>query len=804
MTTGNRRVARMAAVAALWAGSWTAIRAQDLNVELSVAERHGVGRSSQPVTSGVPLPEGVFEDVSRLRLTDADGNEVPAQIVPTVRWWRDGSVRWALLDFQAHVSAHALRTFHLRDDGPPAPVENPVAVEEDDERIVVTTGPLRFAVRKRGFNLIDEAWLDETGAGGFDDEARIVAPGGMSGPVLWSSFPNLPSYRLYRASNDMDSEVSVEEQGPMRVVIKARGVHLADEAEGPDDKLLDYVVRIHAYRGKSYVRVLYTAECRQGESIGHTAPVDRWHVVVPGRLGEDLTYMFGGESAPVIGTFGNHDRAWLVCDSADRYEVGGAAVNHSSLGVLEGRPKTTRPYRFGYLDLSGSERGMTVALRWMWQNWPKGLFAHRDGSVHIALWPSFSRRPSTLAAEPRANFFPGVSKTHEFVLGFHGPESGQNEAIALNALAQSPLFAQCPPKWYGERTRAFGRLASSDPALYAPEDRWLVRAYDHHLEQRRRTVMNARDFVRDTNAYGMFNFGDVINFITGNRRRTAGERHCPSDIHWDNNYYDFPHALIVQFARTGNLDFLDMAVEASTHLQDMDILCWHPDPRHVGAPRYSAGPDHVRLYGRGDPVFASRSYNHYKNQSLFERFWLFGDRRALEVGLLSANFARTHTTRALSQSRSIGHGIVGLLSAYETTLDISYLDAARAIVEHTRDFRRSRSGAWQDGIALEGHRAWYELTGDTRAIETVIGGAEAARERGDLAGSVLHALAFAYGQTGENKYREAFILGLRRNARGRGTTGFGNAFRSSGYLFWYLSETLPHKEPVPVFEPGKE
>ncbi len=791
----------------IWAGLALALAARaganELNVELKVAERQGLNRHRQPVTAGVPLPEGAYEDVDRLRLVDADGNEIPCQIVPTVRWWRDGSVRWALLDFQAHVSAFSMRPFYLRDDGPPQPIENPVEIVEDDDRIVVTTGPLRFAVRKRGFNLIDEAWLDEEGEGEFGDDNRLVAPNGMSGPVLWSNFPNLSAYRIYRSANDMESVVTVEEQGPMRVVIKAVGTHLADDAEGPDDKLLDYVIRIHAYRGQRHVRVVYSAECKQGERIDQFVPVDRWHVVVPGVLGDDLVYSFGGESAPVVGRFGDQDRAWLVCDSANRYTMGGAAYKHSEMGALEGRPMTTKPWRFGYMDLSGSRGGIMMAMRWMWQNYPKGLFAYSDGTLHGALWPSFSRRTATVATEPRAHFFPGVSKTHEMLLHFHGPDENQGTLFELNAALQTPLFAQAPPEWYCEETRAFGKVASSNPNLYPPQKRWLVQAYDHFFEQNRRAMLSNRDFVRDTDAYGMFNFGDNINHITRRRRANVGERACPSDIHWDNNYYGYPHALIIQFARTGNMDYLELAEQASTHLQDVDIHCWHPIPDRIGAARYSAGPDHVRLYGRGDPVFTSRSYNHYKNQSLFERFWLLGDRRALEMGLLSADFARRHTTRGISQSRSIGHGIVGLLSAYETTLDKAYLDAARAIVEETRDFRRSSHGAWIDGIALEGHRAWYELTGDERAIETVMGGADAARARPDRAGAILHAYAFAYGQTGNEDYRDLVVSGLRQNTRGRQASmmRFGNRFRNTGYLFWYLSNTLPSGEPVPEFPP---
>jgi len=445
-----------------------------------------------------------------------------------------------------------------------------------------------------------------------------------------------------------------------------------------------------------------------------------------------------------------------------------------------------------------------VGVRWFWENHPKGLFVTADGSVQAALWPSLARRTSTVtgfAGDRKANFFPGMSKTHELVVYFHGTNN-LARLPEVYAMLRRPLFAACEPSWYCEQTRGLGRIASGDPALYPADKRWVAANYDFFFEQNRRAILENREFNRGIDAYGMFNFGDTINHVNDDRRDKQGERPDPSDVHWDNNYYRFPHAFIIQFARTGNLDMLDLAEEASTHLQDVDILCWHPNPRFAGAPRYSAGLDHIRNYGSGDPVYASDTYNHYKNQSLFERFWLMGDRRALEIGLLSAGFARTHKTDAISQSRSIGHGIIGLLTAYETTHDPSYLAAAETIVEKTRGFRKSSSGAWIDGIALEGHQAWYELTGDAKAIETVIGGVDAALAKGDLAGALLQSVGFAYGQTGDAKYLEALTRGLIRNARGRrpGAMGFGNNFHSTGEAFWYLTERLPKKEDVPVLK----
>ena len=283
--------------------------AAGLNVQLTVTERHGENRVAQPVTSGVPLPEGAYKDVSKLRLVDVDGVEVPCQFTPTVKWFRDQSVRWVLLDFQASVPAFSARPFQLRDDGPAKPVDRPVQVAEDADKITVDTGAMRFTVLKKGFNGIDEAWMKVKQADGTMAGQQIVKPSAFRGPVLWSNFPNRPAYRKYYASKDTDCKVTVEVKGPMRVAIKAVGRHLPDKSEGPDDKLLDYTIRLHAYRGQSFLRVVYSAECKQGKAIGNFMPVDRWHFAINGDLGKELTYDFGTEGAPVIGTFGKQDRA---------------------------------------------------------------------------------------------------------------------------------------------------------------------------------------------------------------------------------------------------------------------------------------------------------------------------------------------------------------------------------------------------------------------------------------------------------------------------------------------------------------
>src|SRR3954471_21710918 len=66
----------------------------------------------EPITIGVPLPRGRVRDPRRIGCADADGNDVRLQALPT-DWWADGSIRWALLDFQATGAAGSRRCYQL-------------------------------------------------------------------------------------------------------------------------------------------------------------------------------------------------------------------------------------------------------------------------------------------------------------------------------------------------------------------------------------------------------------------------------------------------------------------------------------------------------------------------------------------------------------------------------------------------------------------------------------------------------------------------------------------------------------------
>ena len=128
-----------------------------LSIPLTVANPTTTPRFSWPITSGVPLPPGVLSRGNALCLTDASGARSPLQWEP-LALWPDGSVKWALLDFQADVPADSEAKFHLEKASGPAP-EPRVKLSRRGDAVRIGTGALRVSLDCAQPGLIDGLWL---------------------------------------------------------------------------------------------------------------------------------------------------------------------------------------------------------------------------------------------------------------------------------------------------------------------------------------------------------------------------------------------------------------------------------------------------------------------------------------------------------------------------------------------------------------------------------------------------------------------------------------------------------------------
>src|SRR4051812_9409475 len=72
-----------------------------------------IDESREPVTLGMPFPRGTCPTVDSLALATVTGDRLPLQ-ARALDTWSDGSIRWALLDFQIGADERRVGGVELR------------------------------------------------------------------------------------------------------------------------------------------------------------------------------------------------------------------------------------------------------------------------------------------------------------------------------------------------------------------------------------------------------------------------------------------------------------------------------------------------------------------------------------------------------------------------------------------------------------------------------------------------------------------------------------------------------------------
>ncbi|UCG49900.1 MAG: hypothetical protein JSU94_08970 [Phycisphaerales bacterium] len=627
-------------------------------VGLVVEEPSGVERRGWPVTSGVPLPEGGVAEPSCVRLR-SDGKELPLQTEALSRW-PDGSVKWLLLDFQIDLQAGERRRLAL-EYGPKvksSPPEASTSIRQDADTTTVITGPLKLILSHSEPRLFDCVWLDLDGDGQFSQRERVTSAEG-AGMTLVDA-----QGTVFRADNT-GARVEVEQAGPLRACVRIEGAYTASEK-----RMFRYVVRIHAFKDKPYLRVFHTFINDWPEDLMARIRSLNLDLNLGMEQTRPLRYSLGVEGGASPGAMqGRGVRIHQVDDQG--YDIDGRRAGKRAPG---------------WLDVSGTRFGLTVAVRDFWQSYPKALSA-KGPVVSIELCPAFEKGlyDSKEIREDNKlyyhlhnglySFKVGLAKTHEIWLLFHNGKAA--ESGHFWKMAQEPLLATAEPAHLCS-TRALGDFPPADNTTYAGYDRMIDRAMKEHLER--------REQVRE---YGMLNFGDWY-----------GER----SVNWGNLEYDLQHGLLLQYARTGRRRYYRRAEEAARHHIDVDVV--HATNKHLENPwgrAPKAGDIWLHClnhtggyyeYGKVDlPVSRtyfmghSTNFGHVWVGGDLEYYLFSGDRRALEAGLMIADTMVDNCPIGYGSGTHIrqqGWPMILLLHAYDITRDEKYLKAAGTLWEVLR------------------------------------------------------------------------------------------------------------------------
>lgn len=407
------------------------LAAQTLDVPIRLREVAGVARRGEAVTFGVPLPKGLVNDTQRLRLYGPDGRPVAASFRAVNRWWDDGSIQWIHTDLFADVAANEEAVYRLRlSDAPPPPPPSTLLVSEDRDRITVDTGPLEFEVRRLG--------------------PLLQAPGLRDVDFVLRS-----DERIYRAGRWQATTLEVEEQSPLKVVIKRTGAHGWLNRQ---ERALDYELRVVAYAGLPYIRLIYTFVNRQGREMSDFVRLDELRL--EGRL-----------------------------------EQPAAAQRVDQLSAAPRRPGWFQAGLVG------------VGMRWFWQLYPKGFEIQQDQTLRLELFPATAR--------PQ-NIYTGVAKTHEMLLAF----DGNDYSAALNDPLQGVAPASWYTRDTGALGRLAESSPDVIRPEYWPlvqkYDRWLVESRNA-VRAKRDRGFEFRGKRYDE--YGMLNFGDAMHKLIPNDSR---------------------------------------------------------------------------------------------------------------------------------------------------------------------------------------------------------------------------------------------------------------------------------------------
>ncbi|WP_221585278.1 Tat pathway signal sequence domain protein [Microbacterium sp. G2-8] len=573
-------------------------------------------------TWGVPLPRGAVGSVSQLRMRD-DDRDVPAQFWPLATW-PDGSVKWSGVAIGAGAAPQRpCLAVGERD----APVAAAVIVDDEPDRVMVDNGELRIT-------------FDRTGDTVFREIARgsvaVAEDGHLVSLVAGPAEDDQPAPRTRCRSHTIST--SVEQSGPVRVVVRVDGVHRAEDGSR---EWLPFTVRFVVLAGAESVRIVHTfiwdgdADRDFLAGLGLTARVplraashDR-HVRFAGADGgvfaEAVRGITGlrrdpggdvrerqvaGLSTPPVDTWAPQvaDRIGLVPEwsdfslaqpNADGYALrkrtrAGHAWIDAAAGTRAG----------GVVSLSDPEGGLGIGVRAFWQSHP-GRLDIRDAAgraptvtawLHAPDQPPMDMRfyhdglgqdgyADQLEAleityedyEPGFGDAHGIARTHELTLfAWDRTPSAERFAAHVEHLQDPPLLQPTP-----EALRDAGVFGD-----FSPVDR---------STPLRREIEDSVDLLLDfyleqpeqRRWYGFWDYGDVMHAYDADRHTW---RYDVGGYAWDNSELSPDLWLWYSYLRTGRSDVFRMAEAMTRHTGEVDVY-------HLGRFRGLGSRHNVQHWG---------------------------------------------------------------------------------------------------------------------------------------------------------------------------------------------------------------
>lgn len=569
----------------------------DLNIE----DHTGFDREMWPITGGIPFPKGAIFNVDQIGIA---GTTSQKRILSR---WSDGSIKWVLLDYQQDILANkkAIKQVLLSEQ----PTTAAPMYTETDEAITVDTGVLKFVVNKRKFGFLDAVWLDLNKNGVYEASEQVVQPNSGQDQFmdLQANNPDRPTHPYAnrdlikgtsmpaenaiptvnggpdwireegggkeerKRTNTGDYSAKVIESGPLRTVVQIKGRF------GPADDDSAYTIWVHAYKGKSFLRIQHNFVFRGDPQVTN---IRRLGLSLPLNFKEHPTFKAAG--LPEGELTSKRDTAYLF--NTGPHNVFNLEYKGFPLDWKVGAGKkevTGIDQTQGWIDVSSDKFGVTMSIKDMALKYPKELSYIADQkSLNSWFWPDHGGVVLDLRASGWKKGMQGLSFTHDVFYDFHGPKDTLKEG-AFAALAEDTPQPYVNPEWYSYKgTKAAGMIMPRDDAHFPKTEAYLATGT---------TFINRS--AEEFGWLGLLNYGDMMFMyayqIGSKDLGTWGISNRMDDYDgWRRGNTMISYRRFVQYLRTGNYQYWKSATD---HLKFVrDVLIKHysdEDSKAVGVGR---------------------------------------------------------------------------------------------------------------------------------------------------------------------------------------------------------------------------
>jgi hypothetical protein len=736
-------------------------------------------RQNEVVAMGVPLDEASnVLSTSQLMILAPDGNEVPSQWRVARRWRSTpgnaaAPIQWALALFPVDLAPGQMKQYRLGKrtasdlPAPPLPAK-PVDVAVEGTALTIETGVARFEFATNVHSGFGNVYLDLDGDGvyGSTPDELVLAGAKNLGPVLIDRFDG-----IYLGAGDTAPKYVIEEQGPVRAVIRVDALHQPFGTGTIGRDYLKFTTRYYFTAGSSAVRVehsiqnSYLTQPLGAITIGRYLHHSRLKATDPVRV------RFGGDDGNPATLPISVPAPLEVVQFQDSH--GGNNWNTPGTTfpgwrVFAGTPNVVRPESFpatppiksgpraaGWMDVESGTRGMFVSLRYPWQNYPYAMRALYDGTVVVDMLPSEFAGEHWLDDAQR--------KTWDLVYQFHGPVF--DPALA-SAVHQRPLRPRVNLS-YLRGTSGWGDFGDiRKPAL----------TEEAMIAEGKKQLSIFQGTLESKGSYGWQNFGEYT---------WAKSTHATGSPRNRLTWFD-------RFMICGGYAWFERAETFALH--SMDLRKYHIDgfkyENHPGCILSEGIPGwpSTNMLGRDQIPASLAPYNsqiplyghgwngydgeHMTVDDLYEYYLLTGSYNALDsmrkIGEGILSWKVIAQDKSISSSRFKGWVMRSLLQIHGVVGDPRLMDRARDLLISSDNFRGKSPSPetgktyryltrhvygggthgmdeeydmpWQIAVAVYGFAGYYRETGDMMARDMLIDIAAYVTQYCVVAGIVVDAL----------------------------------------------------------------